>query len=185
MAEKLINKCVQGCTLQGPACAHTHKHTPTHITQPTVLPLLKKGQKASKNILLVATQSVLFWPYFQDPVAHKFVLRRNRMNVEEHKHINRSKLNNKLTPWSRTNLQNPTTFSWSTNPLPVIESQGSYMPFQWLRWSSGRVLPLSTQVRGFKPSRSRQDFSGRKNPQHAFLWKGSKAVGPMLQICGM
>ena len=41
---------------------------------------------------------------------------------------------------------------------------------------------LSTQVRGFKPGRSRQDFSGRKNPQHAFLRKGSKAVGPMSQI---
>jgi len=53
-----------------------------------------------------------------------------------------------------------------------------------LRWSRGSVLPLSTQVRGFKPSQSHQDFSGRKNPQHAFLWKGSKGVGPMLQICG-
>jgi hypothetical protein len=27
-------------------------------------------------------------------------------------------------------------------------------------------------------------FSGRKNPQHAFLRKGSKAVGPVSQICG-
>jgi len=41
------------------------------------------------------------------------------------------------------------------------------------------VLPLSTQVQGFKPGRSRQDFSGRKNPQHVFLWRESKAVGPM------
>ena len=52
------------------------------------------------------------------------------------------------------------------------------------QWSGGSVLPLSTQVRGFKPGRSRQDFSGRKNPQHAFLRKGSKAVGPVSQICG-
>src|SRR5215471_9949392 len=29
------------------------------------------------------------------------------------------------------------------------------------------------------------DFSGEKNSQHAFLWKGSKAVCPMSQICGM
>jgi hypothetical protein len=43
----------------------------------------------------------------------------------------------------------------------------------------GSVLPLSTQVRGFKPCRSRQDFAGRKNPQHTFLQRGSKAVGPM------
>jgi len=50
---------------------------------------------------------------------------------------------------------------------------------KWLRWSRGSMLPLSTQVRKFKPGRSRQDFSGRKNPQHAFLRKGSKAVGPV------
>jgi hypothetical protein len=31
-----------------------------------------------------------------------------------------------------------------------------------LRWSKGSVLPLSTQVRGFEPGRSRQDFSGQK-----------------------
>ena len=48
-----------------------------------------------------------------------------------------------------------------------------------------RVLPLSTQVRRFKTGRSRQDFSGRKNPQHVFHWKGSKAVGPMSYICGI
>jgi hypothetical protein len=48
-----------------------------------------------------------------------------------------------------------------------------------LQWSKGSVLILSTQVRGFKPGRSRQDFSGRKNPQHAFRRRGSKAVGPM------
>jgi hypothetical protein len=29
------------------------------------------------------------------------------------------------------------------------------------------------------------EFFGRKNPQHAFLRKGSKAVCPMSQICGM
>jgi hypothetical protein len=34
---------------------------------------------------------------------------------------------------------------------------------QQLWWSRGSVLPLSTQVRGFNPGRSRQDFSGRKN----------------------
>jgi hypothetical protein len=28
-------------------------------------------------------------------------------------------------------------------------------------------------------------FLGRKNPQHAFLRRGCKAVGPMSQICGM
>jgi hypothetical protein len=56
--------------------------------------------------------------------------------------------------------------------------------YRQLWWSRGSVLPLSTQVHGFKPGRSRQDFSGRKNPQHAFLQRGSKAIGPMSQICG-
>jgi len=56
-------------------------------------------------------------------------------------------------------------------------------PLKRLRWSRGSVLPLSTRVHGFKPGRSHQDFSGRKNPRHVFLWKGSKAVGPMSQIC--
>jgi len=48
-----------------------------------------------------------------------------------------------------------------------------------LRWSRGSVLAFSTQVRGFKPGRNRRIFKGRKNPQHAFLRRGSKAVGPM------
>ena len=47
-----------------------------------------------------------------------------------------------------------------------------------LRWSRGSVLAFSTQVCGFKPGRSRQIFRA-KNPQHAFLRRGSKAVGPM------
>jgi len=29
------------------------------------------------------------------------------------------------------------------------------------------------------------EFLGGKNPQHAFLQRGSKAVGPMSYICGM
>jgi hypothetical protein len=47
------------------------------------------------------------------------------------------------------------------------------------------VLASGTQVRGLKPARSLRIFKGGKNPQHAFLRKGSKAVGPMSQICGM
>jgi hypothetical protein len=34
--------------------------------------------------------------------------------------------------------------------------------FKRLRWSRVSALPLSTQVRGFKLGRSRQDFQGRK-----------------------
>jgi hypothetical protein len=40
------------------------------------------------------------------------------------------------------------------------------------------MLASGTRVRGFKPDRN------RKNPQHAFLWKGNKSVGPVSQICG-
>ena len=47
------------------------------------------------------------------------------------------------------------------------------------QWSRGSVLAFSTPVRGFKPGRSRRIFKGEKNPQHAFLRRGSKAVGPM------
>jgi hypothetical protein len=47
------------------------------------------------------------------------------------------------------------------------------------------MLVFGTRVRGFKPGRSRPIFFGWKNPQHAFLRKGSKAVCPMSQICGM
>ena len=34
--------------------------------------------------------------------------------------------------------------------------------FQRLRWSRGSVLAFSTQVRGFKPGRSRRIFNGEK-----------------------
>ena len=48
-----------------------------------------------------------------------------------------------------------------------------------LRWSRGSVLAFGTQVRGFKPGRNRRIFKGERNPQHAFLRRGCKAVGPM------
>jgi hypothetical protein len=47
------------------------------------------------------------------------------------------------------------------------------------------MLASGTQVRGFKPGRNRRIFWGEKNPRHAFFRKGSKAVCPMSQICGM
>jgi hypothetical protein len=49
----------------------------------------------------------------------------------------------------------------------------------------GVVSLKSTQVRRFKAGGSGQDFLWRKNPQRAFLWTGSKAVGPMSQIFDM
>jgi hypothetical protein len=44
------------------------------------------------------------------------------------------------------------------------------------------MLASGTQDRGFTEA---VGFFGRKNPQHAFLRKGNKAVCPMSQICGM
>jgi hypothetical protein len=47
------------------------------------------------------------------------------------------------------------------------------------------MLASGTRVRGFKHGRSCRVFSSEKNPQRAFLRKGSKAICPMSQICGM
>jgi hypothetical protein len=46
------------------------------------------------------------------------------------------------------------------------------------------VLVSGTQDPGSLPAEA-VGFFGQKNPQYAFLWKESKAVCPMSQICGM
>jgi hypothetical protein len=46
------------------------------------------------------------------------------------------------------------------------------------------IWPLVPKIAGSNPAEA-VGFLGRKNPQHAFLRKGSKAVCPMSQICGM
>jgi hypothetical protein len=60
--------------------------------------------------------------------------------------------------------------------VPIGNTKGQT---KWLRWSRGSVLSFRTKVRGFKPGQSSRNFQGEKNPQHAFLRKGSKDVGPM------
>jgi hypothetical protein len=47
------------------------------------------------------------------------------------------------------------------------------------------ALASGTQVRGLKPGRRHRIFQGEKNPQRAFLRKGSKTVDPMSLIYGM
>ena len=47
------------------------------------------------------------------------------------------------------------------------------------------ALAFGTQVRGFKPGRSRRIFQGEKILKRAFLRKVSKTVGPMSLIYGM
>jgi hypothetical protein len=46
------------------------------------------------------------------------------------------------------------------------------------------MLASITRLRGLNRTEA-VGFLGRKNPQHAFLRKGSKAACPMSQICGM
>ena len=41
------------------------------------------------------------------------------------------------------------------------------------------ILATGSAVRGFKPGRGRWMFSERKNLEHDFLRKGSKAMGPV------
>jgi hypothetical protein len=41
------------------------------------------------------------------------------------------------------------------------------------------VLATGPKVRGFDTDRGRWIFKGEKNPEHNFLRRGSKAVGPM------
>jgi hypothetical protein len=46
------------------------------------------------------------------------------------------------------------------------------------------MLASDTQDCGFNPAEA-VGFFGRKNPEHAFLRRGSKAACTMSQICGM
>jgi hypothetical protein len=41
------------------------------------------------------------------------------------------------------------------------------------------VLAIVPNTRGFKPGQGRWIYKGDKNPEHAFLRRGRKAVGPM------
>jgi hypothetical protein len=45
--------------------------------------------------------------------------------------------------------------------------------------------PLIPKFAGSKPDEAVGFLKGDKNPQHAFLRKGSKIIGPMSQICVM
>ena len=61
--------------------------------------------------------------------------------------------------------------------LAVVEcnKRGSYQ----LRWSRGKRAGLWYPSSWVQTRPKPSDFSGEKYPQHAFLRRGSKAVGPM------
>jgi hypothetical protein len=43
------------------------------------------------------------------------------------------------------------------------------------------VFTIVPKVRGFQPGQGRWIFTGNKNPQHDFLRRGNKTIGPMLE----
>jgi hypothetical protein len=70
---------------------------------------------------------------------------------------------------SQTNVPKPemrTTATYSQTDVPV---------------NPAKLVP---KFAGSSPAEA-VGFFGRKNPQHAFIRMGSKAVGPMSQLCGM
>jgi hypothetical protein len=62
----------------------------------------------------------------------------------------------------------------------------SVVPSGWSGFGSLEVAcwPLVPKFAGSHPAEA-FGFLGRKNPQHAFLRRGSKAVCPMSQLYGM
>ena len=63
------------------------------------------------------------------------------------------------------------------NLYDCYQKQGGFGGLEVACW------PLVPKFAGSNPAEA-VGFSGRKNPQHAFLRKGSKAVCPMSQIYG-
>jgi hypothetical protein len=79
---------------------------------------------------------------------------------------------------AEVDLQEPITDGLFIKPYVAVGTSVAVTYIVRLRWSRGRVLAFGTKVRGFTPGPSRRIFRA-KNPQHAFLRRGSKAVGPM------
>ena len=64
--------------------------------------------------------------------------------------------------------------------LGALQSAKRLVFFLWHDGFGGLVVSMRVQTRP-KPL----DFYCRKNPQHAFLRRGSKRICPMSQLCGM
>ena len=57
-----------------------------------------------------------------------------------------------------------------------------YLTASVVKWLA--CWPLALKFAGSNPAEA-VGFFGPKNPQHAFLWRGSKRICPMSQLCGM
>jgi hypothetical protein len=74
----------------------------------------------------------------------------------------------------------PATWSWLTPHHKSNTNSASYLPHKVaLSGLVVSVLATGPKVRGFHPDRGRWILKGDKNPEHHFLRRGSKAVGPM------
>jgi hypothetical protein len=76
--------------------------------------------------------------------------------------LNSGKNTSRLGNCSRTQL-----YKYSTGICPVVIGGPVVI-----------TLAIGPKVREFKPGREQWTFKGDKNPQHDFLRRGNKAVGP-------
>jgi hypothetical protein len=78
-------------------------------------------------------------------------------------------------------------FSWS----PGVVSGGGNSQYVGVRAMSTLAATSSEITKNIRPKFAGSNpaeavgFFGRKNPQHAFHRRGSKAICPMSQVCGM
>jgi hypothetical protein len=67
--------------------------------------------------------------------------------------------------------------------MPLLRGQGKISRSGHVPTALGglvvSVVATGPKVRGLDPDRGRWIFKGDKNPEHNFLGRGSKAVGPM------
>jgi hypothetical protein len=61
----------------------------------------------------------------------------------------------------------------------------TYFEFSGFGGAEVACWPLIPKFASSNPTEAVGFLKGDKNPQHAFLRKGSKIIGPMSQICGI
>ena len=84
---------------------------------------------------------------------------------------------NKFRPWRELNLAQ---FLGGSSPLCAITSIKKYISYTSGFGGLGVACwPLVPKFAGSNPAKAVGFLRGEKNPQHAFLRRGSKAVGPM------